>query len=300
MILWRFVTHVFAIVLLCMIDLSELGMCKLEYFSMKELKTIFSNRSLPDLIQIARIDNLKDMVECTVERQYLENKNTKLKSLLQCILKENISDSYTKMDKCQVEFSQYVTHYHFMCQMLKAADVFEKHLNETDCKYDVVCPVYEMKPTTELPSPTTSATAMQPPTTWPERTTAPTDLQPSLPTPLQTTSTTEKTITTQTTTGSPNSSASSDGTHDKVKSVEIVSLRTMLTLSLFFNTVGPLIVYLYMRRHRTQYGPCPTILHNGLHQIPPGVQPGTEMMSSTQVPSASREEVESSHLIQPP
>ncbi|XP_041634251.1 uncharacterized protein LOC121503768 isoform X5 [Cheilinus undulatus] len=241
MILWRFVTHVFAIVLLCMIDLSELGMCKLEYFSMKELKkTIFSNRSLPDLIQIARIDNLKDMVECTVERQYLENKNTKLKSLLQCILKENISDSYTKMDKCQVEFSQYVTHYHFMCQMLKAADVFEKHLNETDCKYDVVCPVYEMKPTT------------------------------------------------------------GDGTHDKVKSVEIVSLRTMLTLSLFFNTVGPLIVYLYMRRHRTQYGPCPTILHNGLHQIPPGVQPGTEMMSSTQVPSASREEVESSHLIQPP
>ncbi|XP_008281921.1 uncharacterized protein LOC103358652 isoform X2 [Stegastes partitus] len=117
---WRYLSHLLLLVGLTLIDPSEEG-C-LDYFKMDSWTEY---ASLTDPVDLVMLNNTKDIMECSVERAYLQSlsrtKNLNLFYILKhCFDRSNVSGI---SEKCRGETSEEILFYHFMCWTAKAVEI---------------------------------------------------------------------------------------------------------------------------------------------------------------------------------
>ncbi|XP_030264537.1 uncharacterized protein PB18E9.04c-like isoform X2 [Sparus aurata] len=180
---WKRKARLFLLVLLSTIDLSY-GGCA-EY-----LKVDAWGGNLTQFFTLVETDDPKDIAECTLEKEAVEN-NTNAWFILRDCFKKEIR-KVIPSEKCKRNTSGTIPFYNFMCLTIatinrkyQGANIEDKH-----CEYDITCKLLSGGPstatpttlpertevtptwtTTELPPTTTNFTQITAtPTTLPERT----------------------------------------------------------------------------------------------------------------------------------
>ncbi|XP_049417080.1 uncharacterized protein LOC125879298 isoform X2 [Epinephelus fuscoguttatus] len=305
--------HLCLFVLLGLIDLSKEG-CE-DYFTMERMK-----KYLNHTVYLIETGELKDTLECTVERECIAGHEPYCLWLDHCYDRRDVPK--TETEKCKGNPSVGISHYQFGCL------VSHYTLSEPveGCKnYERVCELHkerqpilseETKPSQRPPPPPTTTKATLPetttaaPTTLPDTTRATTTATTAAaPTTLP--DTTRATTTTATTTATALSptvtqSAVSGNNANNSKIVHEAGndntntdpLKIFLGISVIFNVIA-VLGGLYMRHRwtqdRKQWGNMLVLESKGYSTEAPLA---TEPRSETPPSSANREE-ENIHLMTP-
>ncbi|XP_049925330.1 uncharacterized protein LOC126405568 isoform X2 [Epinephelus moara] len=311
-------------VLLCLINLSKEG-CE-DYFTVERMK-----KYLDHTVYLIETGELKDTLECTVERECIDGHEPYCLWLDHCYDRKDVPK--TETEKCKGNPSVGISHYHFGCL------VSHYTLSEPveGCKnYERVCELHkerqpiiseETKPSHRPPPPpptttttttkatlpeTTTTTTAAPTTTLPDTTRATTTTATTTTAAAPTTTlpdTTRATTTETTTTAAAPTVTQSAVSGNNANNSKIVHeagndntntdpLKIFLGISVIFNVIA-VLGGLYMRRRWTQdskqWGNMLAFESKGYLTE---AQPVTEPRSETPPSSANREE-ENIHLMTP-
>ncbi|XP_030264539.1 mucin-5B-like isoform X4 [Sparus aurata] len=263
---WKRKARLFLLVLLSTIDLSY-GGCA-EY-----LKVDAWGGNLTQFFTLVETDDPKDIAECTLEKEAVEN-NTNAWFILRDCFKKEIR-KVIPSEKCKRNTSGTIPFYNFMCLTIatinrkyQGANIEDKH-----CEYDITCKLLSGGPstatpttlpertevtptwtTTELPPTTTNFTQITAtPTTLPERTEV---------TPTWTTTELPPTTNfTQITVENPLANVKENPlTNEK----ENLALKIFSVISAALN-MAALMVFLYQRKRNTGFShePVATYMSDG-------------------------------------
>ncbi|XP_033501489.1 uncharacterized protein LOC117268863 isoform X2 [Epinephelus lanceolatus] len=302
-------------VILSLINLSKEG-CE-DYFTVERMK-----KYLDHTVYLIETGELKDTLECTVERQCIAGHEPYCLWLDHCYDRKDVPK--TETEKCKGNPSVGISHYHFGCLV----SYYTLSEPVEGCKnYERVCELHkerqpviseETKPSQRPPPTTTTTTTTKAtlpettttaaPTTLPDTTRATTTAAAPTTRLPDTTRATTTTATTTTTALSPtvtqstvsgNNANNSKIVHEAGNdNTNTDPLKIFLGISVIFNVIA-VLGGLYMRRRWTQdskqWGNMLVLESNG---YPTEVPLATEPRSETPLSSANREE-ENIHLMTP-
>ncbi|XP_034566655.1 uncharacterized protein LOC117831873 [Notolabrus celidotus] len=279
---WRIVICLFLFVSL--IQICQGDGCNSVYFKMDHFGEYPKAK-----FALVKGTNLKDMVECTYERQCLKTRKdiniSHIIPILQCCGRTNDSETgCTKTPKCQdLKSERNISYYNLLCLAAIALNGSTRAPDSIDCEYSELIyfignsPKADQKtkqptPFTTQPERTTAAptvmqpepptATVQPSTTQPERTTAaPTVMQPETPTTTVQPTTTQSERTTaasavmqpeptKTSTSGQKDLQMGNGTSRSEMCETGMNLLMAAGLGLMLAILPALFVYFYMRQQR--------------------------------------------------
>ncbi|KAM6914776.1 uncharacterized protein PEZ65_015076 isoform 1-T1 [Lycodopsis pacificus] len=217
---WTYMTHIFVLVFLNVIDLSKEG-C----YDHLDMEDWAKDKHLNDTFFLVTTKDPKDRVKCSLEAECLRKENGIGCNLLHQCPQEN---------NTQCEGNSTEVHlYHFMCFMAKAFDHPLK-----GCEYNTVCKIFADTASTPSDLTTTATTTLT--TTTPSTTTPTTTLPETTKLPPESSFPQVENNETETLRLRENL---------KETQKETDKLKMLLGLSLVLHVIVPLAVFLYMR-HR--------------------------------------------------
>ncbi|XP_068193596.1 uncharacterized protein [Antennarius striatus] len=141
----RFMTLVF--VFIHEIDLSKAACCN--YFEVQQWSA-----NLSSIISFIETKDMKDRIECTIEREALNGRKITLNILRHCF--DRFEKPKVISEKCEGGVSQTVPFYHFMCLTAKVVSCSTSP--PAACEYDTMCrEINAFGQTSSITSPTTTA-----------------------------------------------------------------------------------------------------------------------------------------------